>query len=207
MSTEAHNADETEATQVDKVNTGALGTLVAVGLFAMISICAAVTALVRHDLEVEQSDKDADADQTVIGLKAAQRGVLNGPASYVDRGKGLVSLPIETAKQVVVAELARDPNSATPPEAGDAGVAAATTTAAPSDSSSAPAGGPTKKPEEAGKSASEKKPAGAKPEKVKLEGPQAPGKPAPVTPAQPTSAPLSPTAASPGAKAPGPLKN
>src|SRR4051812_34288205 len=100
MSSEAHN-EASEGTETDKVNTGALGTLVAVGLFAMISICAAVTALVRHDMDVEQSDKDADANQTVTALKAAQRGVLDQPASYVDRGKGLVSLPIETAKQVV----------------------------------------------------------------------------------------------------------
>ena len=206
MSTEAHNAEtaETEATQVDKVNTGALGTLVTVGLFAMISICAAVTALVRHDLEVEESDKDADANQTVIALKDAQRGVLNGAPGYLDRGKGLVSLPIENAKQIVVAELARDPNSATP-AAPDAGVASAVT-AAPSDSSAPPAPSDAKKPEDTGKSADGKKGAGAKPETVKEHGTIAPGKPAPA-PGKPSSPPLSPTAASPGAKAPGPLKN
>src|SRR5450432_3391497 len=196
MSTEAHNADETEATQVDKVNTGALGTLVAVGLFAMISICAAVTALVRHDIEVEQSDKDADANQTVIALKATQRGILNGSPGYLDRAKGLVSLPIETAKQVVVAELARDPNSATPPSA-DAGVTSTATPAA-SSSSAPPAPSDGKKPEETGKSADGKKGAGAKPETVKEHGTMAPGK---TTPGQPSSPPLSPTAASPGAKA------
>src|SRR5437879_3141031 len=125
MSSEAHNA-EIEATETDKVNTGALGTLVAVGLFAMISICAAVTALVRHDMDAEQSEKDADSNQTVVALKAQQRGVLDAPPAYVNRGKGVVSLPIETAKQVVVAELERDPGSATP-QAAAAGASAVAT--------------------------------------------------------------------------------
>jgi hypothetical protein len=205
MSTEAHNVDETESTQVDKVNTGALGTLVAVGLFAMISICAAVTALVRHDIEVEQSDKDADANQTVIALKASQRGVLNGSPGYLDRGKGLVSLPIETAKRVVVAELGRDPNSATPAQQ-DGGITSAATPASTA-SSSAPAPADAKKPEETGKSADGKKGPGANAEMVKVGTPPAPNKPAPGTPTAPTTPPLSPTAAPPAAKAPGPLKN
>ncbi|HWZ90432.1 MAG TPA: hypothetical protein VNW92_16325 [Polyangiaceae bacterium] len=205
MSTEAHNAEteETEATQVDKVNTGALGTLVTVGLFAMISICAAVTALVRHDMDAEQAEKDADGNQTVVALKAEQRGVLNGSPAYINRGKGIVSLPIETAKQIVVAELERDPSSATPPQAADAGVAAAATSAsgAPSEAGSPPAADSAKKPEETGTAADAKKGAGAKPEKVKDP------KPAPASSAHPASPPLSPTAASPGAKAPGPLKD
>jgi hypothetical protein len=197
MSTEAHN-DETEGTEADKINTGALGTLVVVGLCAMISICAAVTALVRHDIDVEQSDKDEDANDTVVALKAAQRGVLNGPASYLDRGKGLVSLPIESAKQIVVAELARDPNSATPPPPAGSAAPPADTAPASGPATPAPANG-LKKPEETKKSADDKKAGGAKTEKVKEKAP--PAKPAP------TSPPLSPTAASPGAQAPGPLKN
>ncbi len=118
MSTEADNVDssaEVAGTEADKINTGALGTLVAVGLFAMISITAAVTALVRHDLDAEEAQKDANANQVVTDLKASQRGALNGPAGYVDRGKGTVSLPIDLAKGLVVSELEKDPNSATPP--------------------------------------------------------------------------------------------
>src|SRR4051812_19796830 len=116
MSTDSSNVDaEVAGTEADKINTGALGTLVAVGLFAMLSITAAVTALVRHDIEIEEATKNADSNQVVVDLKAAQRGALNGPANYVDRGKGVVSLPIDLAKGLVVAELSRDPNSATPP--------------------------------------------------------------------------------------------
>src|SRR3954447_20225696 len=118
MSTDPSNVDtgaEVAGTEADRINTGALGTLVAVGLFAMLSITAAVTALVRHDIEIEEASKDADSNQVVTELKASQHAALSGPAKYVDRGKGVVSLPIDVAKGLVVAELSRDPNSATPP--------------------------------------------------------------------------------------------
>jgi hypothetical protein len=209
MSTEEDNtgSDGVEATQTDTVNTGALGTLVAVGLFAMISIATAVAALVRHDVEEEEASKDADSNAVVVALKNSQRGVLNGPAGYVDRGKGLVSLPIDLAKQLVVSELEHDPSSATPPEAANTGVTAATSAAPGSAASAAPAGAGQKKPKETGKSEGAKKGAGAKPETVKEHGTVAPGQPAPATSMQPSSPPLTPTAASPGAKAPGPLKN
>jgi hypothetical protein len=133
MSTEADNVDssaEVAGTEADKINTGALGTLVAVGLLAMISITAAVTALVRHDLDVEEAQKDANSNQVVTDLKASQRGALNGPAGYVNRGKGTVSLPIDLAKGLVVSELSKDPNSATPPAPvkPDAGVEVTTAT-------------------------------------------------------------------------------
>lgn len=202
MSTEAHNVETegSEATEVDKINTGALGTLVTVGLFAMVTICAAVAALVRHDIDAEESVKAADANQPVIALKASQRAVLNGPPGYLDRGKGVVSLPIDTAQNVVLGELAKDPNSATPVQA-DAGV---TSAAAPAASGAAP-GEADKKPEESGKSADEKKGAGAKPEMVKEQGGAAPAKPAQASSAHPAPPPLSPTAATPGAQAPGPL--
>jgi hypothetical protein len=188
MSSEAHDTDkEVDGTQVDKINAGALGTLVAVGLLAMVSITAAVTALVRHDIEVEESEKASDANQVVISLKDSQRGTLNSPAGYLDRGKGLVSLPIDLAKGLVVSELQKDPNSATP--AAPAKAEAAVTEAA------ADAGA-----------------ASAKAEKEKATEP----KPAPATSAKtappPSAAPVvlpkpTPTAATPGAESPGPINH
>lgn len=205
MSSEAENVDTVaavDATEADKINTGALGTLVAVGLFAMISITAAMTALVRHDLDAEEAQKATDANRVVTELKAAQRGALTGAPTYVDRNKGLVSLPIDVAKAVVVKELERDPGSATPPPSAvpaqlapaavDSGAAAATlgtggaaepnkgaATAKPTESSQAP--------------------------KLKPEPGREVTQPAPGSSAKsaPVSAPT-PTAATPGAQAPGP---
>jgi hypothetical protein len=189
MSTDPSSVDtgaEVSGTEADKINTGALGTLVAVGLFAMLSITAAVTALVRHDVEIEQASKDADANQVVTELKASQHSALNGPAGYVDRGKGVVSLPIDLAKGLVVSELARDPNSATPappPKAEPAATEAAGGAAGSSEAGSGKGGEPSTKPE-AGREVQ---------------------KPAPGSLSKPTPVPTpTPTAATPGAQKTGP---
>jgi len=191
MSTDPTSVDsgaEVSGTEADKINTGALGTLVTVGLFAMLSITAAVTALVRHDLEVEQSAKDADSNQVVVNLKAAQHGVLEAPASYADRGKGVVSLPIDLAKGLVVAELARDPNSATPPSPPKPAASAAVAT-------DAAAGGAPATTE------------GAKGTPAKPETGRDVQKPAPGSSNKPSPVPSpTPTAATPGAESPGPTK-
>ena len=208
MSTEADNVDtdaEVAGTEADKINTGALGTLVAVGLFAMLSITAAVTALVRHDIEVEESTKDADANEVVTALKKTQRETLNRPAGYVNRGKGVVSLPIDLAKGLVVSELEKDPNSATPPPPpkADAGAVEAADAAVAGDAGAALAAGgasgaapDTNKAGAAGKPEEPKKPEQGR-EVVK---------PTPATSAKPTPVPTpTPTAATPGAESPGPV--
>jgi hypothetical protein len=204
MSTEAHDSSsEVDGTQVDKINTGALGTLVAVGLFAMLSITAAVTALVRHDMEVEEAEKDADSNMVVIGLKNSQRGMLNGPAGYVDRSKGLVSLPIDLAKSLVLGDLQRDPNSATPApppkaqaavEASDAG---ATSDAGVTSTDAGAKPVPATKGEPAKEKTSQSKPA-----------PATSAKPAAASSAAPPALPKpTPTAATPGYLSPGPIKH
>src|SRR3970282_1458068 len=100
------------ATEADKVNDGALATLVAVGTFAMIGICAFVTALVRHEVSSETGRKEVGADREQRDAAAPRRPKLSAPPAWVDRGKGLVSLPIDQAKELVVGDLTRDPNSA-----------------------------------------------------------------------------------------------
>jgi hypothetical protein len=198
MSSEAHDTDkEVDGTQVDKINSGALGTLVAVGLLAMVSITAAVTALVRHDIEIEESEKASDANQVVISLKDSQRGTLSSPASYLDRGKGLVSLPIDLAKGLVVSELQKDPNSATPAPPAKA---EAVVTEAAADA------GVTSK--EAGAKAEKDKAIELKPVPpvhcLPCPSPAASAKPAPSPAALPKP---TPTAATPGAESPGPVKH
>lgn len=103
------------ATENDKVNTGALGTLVAVGLFATLSIALAVTALVRYSVQGVVDERQTLAQQPYRDLHQEQSGKLSANPAWTDKGKGLVSIPIERAKMKVLAELARDPSSATPP--------------------------------------------------------------------------------------------
>ena len=118
------------ATESDNVNSGALGTLLAVGLCSVIGIAFVVTALVRAETAEELEKKEVSADRPYRDLVADQGAKMSAPAAYVDRGRGLVSLPIDRAMEVVVAGLKKDPNSATPPApiggSGGAGGSAAT---------------------------------------------------------------------------------
>ena len=103
------------ATETDKVKTGALGTLVAVGLFATLSIMLAVTALVRYSVHGVADGRAALAEQPYRQLRTEQSGKLSASPVWTDKGQGKVSMPIERAKAKVLAELAKDPSSATPP--------------------------------------------------------------------------------------------
>jgi hypothetical protein len=199
------------ATESDNVNSGALGTLVAVGTFAMLGISLVVTALVRSELADEVKKKEVAADRPYRDLIAEQTAQLGAPAAYKDRGKGLVSLPIDRAMELVVSGLAKDPNSATPPPpvGGSAGMAGGAPEVAGSGGlgglggtggTGATAEGEGEKPE-----GEEPKPG----EELKKEGDQPQGepkkepeKPAPTKPAAPKPAPApAPAPGAPGTPA------
>lgn len=123
------------ATENDKVNTGALGTIVAVSLFATLSIALAVTALVRYSVQGVADQRQSLAREEYQDLRATQTEKLSARPTWTDKGKGLVSIPIERAKLKVLADLARDPASATPPappSAAPTGSAEGSPAAAPS---------------------------------------------------------------------------
>jgi hypothetical protein len=115
------------ATESDNVNSGALGTVIAVGTIAFFGIALVVTALVRTEMSEEVEKKDVSADRPYKDLLAEQQSKLNGSAAFINRNKGTVSLPIERAMELTVDGLKKDPNSATPPApaTGGAGGAAA----------------------------------------------------------------------------------
>jgi hypothetical protein len=124
------------ATENDKVNTGALGTLLVVGLFATLSIALAVTALVRHSVQGTVDERQALAQQPYRDLRHQQTEKISAKPTWTDKGKGLVAIPIERAELKVLSELRRDPSSATPPAPPSAEPAPAP---APAGSDAAPA--------------------------------------------------------------------
>jgi hypothetical protein len=144
------------ATETDKVSTGALGTLVTVGLFATLSIMLAVTALVRSSVHGVADQRQDLAQQGYRDLRTEQTNKLNGSPAWTDKGQGKVSIPIERAKGKILQDLAKDPASATPPApasaqpgaaadaapAGTVATAPATTTQAPAPSAPAPTAAP-----------------------------------------------------------------
>lgn len=206
------------ATESDNVNSGALGTLLAVGTIATLGIALVVTALVRTEMSTEAEKKDVGADRPYRDLVAEQTAKMAAPASYVDRGRGLVSLPIDRAMELTVSGLIKDPNSATPPApVGGSGGSAATeaggaggTGGSGGSGGAAPEGeakppGEEAKPAEEGKPAEEAKPAEEKKDEKKKDEKKKDA-PKPKAPAPVPAAPA-PAAPAPAAPAPAPAPN
>jgi hypothetical protein len=104
------------ATQSDQTNTGVVTTIVVVGVFAMISISAMLTALVRSEHAKVDSERPTNADlDTVAELDRQQLARINAPPSWVSQPGGKVNIPIQRAMSVVVEEYRKDPEAASPP--------------------------------------------------------------------------------------------
>jgi hypothetical protein len=130
------------ATEDDKIDTGALATVVAVGTAGMIGISLAVNALVRHEMGAVGAGRDELGSNAYHELRQQQLDKLSAPAAWADRNKGQVSLPIDRAMSLVLGDLKRNPWSATPAPPPDAGAdAAAETSDAGAEASDAGADG------------------------------------------------------------------
>jgi len=184
------------ATESDNVNSGALGTLLAVGTVAMLGISLVVTALVRSEMTDEAEKKEVGADRPFRDLVAEQTAKMAAPATYVDR-----------AMEVTVSGLIKDPNSATPPAAAGGTGGSATTEAGGTAAQLGGTGG-TAAAGEAAKPAEEAKPAdpakapeGAKrtpaDEKKDAKKKDAPKPPVPAAPVPAAPAPAAPAAPAP----------
>jgi len=104
------------ATQSDQTNTGVVTTIVVVGTFAMISISAMLTALVRSEHSKLDSERPTNADlDTVAALDRQQLTRINAPASWVAQPGGKLNIPIQRAMSVVVEEYRKRPEAASPP--------------------------------------------------------------------------------------------
>ena len=91
------------ATELDKVNNGALATLIAVVALGVIGVAWAVTALTRQQMSAHAFEKEGSAQAERNALSQSQKAAL-------EQG-----MPIEAAMQAVVRELAKNPQSASPP--------------------------------------------------------------------------------------------
>jgi hypothetical protein len=206
------------ATENDKVDSGALATLVVVGVFATLAVALGVDALVRHESSRVSSMRAENAGHEVEALTKEQRAALDAQP-----------MPIERAMSAVVLDLQRNPWSATPPmpekdggadaaaETADAGAdaqaetdaAAApeeTGTPAPGTPGSASAAAPAPAPAPTA-AAAPKAPATAAAPKAPASAatpPPAPAPPAAPAPAPTAAKPAAPTPASPPAPAPAP---
>lgn len=119
------------ATEADKVNNGAMATLIAVVALGVIGVALAVTALTRMQQAAEHEGKEGPARAEYQALLKEQHEKL------------AAGMPIEAAMQAVARELTKDPQSASPPlpptEVATAGAGGAD--AAAGGAGGAPAGG------------------------------------------------------------------
>lgn len=184
------------ATEEDKINTGALATLVAVGVFATLAVALGVDALVRFESRKMEAERAGYAEAQVRDLEKEQRAQLAAQP-----------LPIERAMAAVVLDLRQNPWSATPPapekdagaddaavsEAADGGADAAATDADGGGAAPEGAAAPTAAPSPAPSA-----PAPAAPQTAPTPAPKPPAPAVPVTAPTPVKAPApAPTAAAP----------
>ncbi len=153
---ESHPVETTEA---DKVNSGAIGTVLAVGAAAVVAISFAIYALVRDEQSAFDEENGALANlHQVSELKRTQQEGLNQPIGWSDAKKSAVALPIGDAKQLFLKEVGENPFAASPgaPDAGAGGAGGAangsaeTLPTAADAAAPAPEGAPTIAPTSSG---------------------------------------------------------
>ena len=101
------------ATEADKVNNGAMATLIAVVALGVIGVALAVTALTRKQQSAEYEGKEGSARAEYQALVQAQREKL------------AAGMPIEVAMETVAREFTKNPQSASPPPSAAAATAGA----------------------------------------------------------------------------------
>src|SRR5258708_33529897 len=104
-----------ETTGPDNISVGLVGTITVVGALLVWSTAAAITALVRSESNAYGNEVGAYSNLgSVRRLKDEQRAKLEAPPGWSDRGKGLVSMPIDRAMTAVATEIQKNPYLATP---------------------------------------------------------------------------------------------
>jgi hypothetical protein len=100
--------------QVDKVNSGALATIMGIVALSTLGVALTVTALVRDETKTVLSVKDLTQENGVRGLRADQQAQLNALPSWVSKKDQTVSLPIERAMALTVTQVRDNPLALTP---------------------------------------------------------------------------------------------
>lgn len=122
------------ATESDRVNVGAIAAMVAVGAIVLVVIVGVLSALVRQEVQADVERKGGAVNvRPYQDLRAAQQAELAEEAKWTDKGKGILSIPIDRAMEVVVQDLRRDPSLATPTIVQGGTGGSGSTSAAPGD--------------------------------------------------------------------------
>jgi hypothetical protein len=107
-------SDDSRGNEPDVVNNGALAVILGIVALATLAIALVVTALVRDEVSGQSALRDVTQDRVFRDLRAAQLGKLESPAAWLDKGKGVVSLPIGRAMSLVLEEVRSNPEKLSP---------------------------------------------------------------------------------------------
>lgn len=100
--------------EADNVNSGALATMIALVALATLGIALVVTMLVRQEVGSRESGRAGTQENAVRSLKAEQLVELGAQPSWLDRAKGLVSMPIERAMKLTLEAVRKNPRALSP---------------------------------------------------------------------------------------------
>lgn len=98
----------------DEVNSGALATAIVLVALATAAIALVVEALVRTTVKEVLVDKDQTQETAFRHMKSEQLGALVAAPAWRDRASGLVSVPIDRAKEIVLADIRANPYAMSP---------------------------------------------------------------------------------------------
>lgn len=108
-----------KANEPDKVNSGALAMVLGLVALSTLAVALVVTALVRDEVDKTKDIRDATQENAYRQLKAEQLSELDASPSFIDRAKGVVSIPIDRAMALTLDAIRRNPEKLSPwgPEA------------------------------------------------------------------------------------------
>jgi hypothetical protein len=98
----------------DEVNSGALATALVLVAFTTLAVALVVTSLVRTTTADVLVEKDQTQERAYRHMKSEQVAQLSAGAAYRDRASGRVSVPIERAMEIVLADVRADAYAISP---------------------------------------------------------------------------------------------
>ncbi len=100
----------------DEVNNGALATIIVIVALATLGIALVVTSLVREETAALSAEKEVATPQDgeYRQLKATQLAEINAAPAWRDREKGMVSIPIDRAMELVAESIRTNPFNLSP---------------------------------------------------------------------------------------------
>ncbi len=98
----------------DKVNSGALATMIVLVAFATLAVALVVTALVRQETARLQAEGDQNQERPFRQLRSEQESKLSDAPAWADQAAGLASIPINSAMQLVLEEVRENPLAMSP---------------------------------------------------------------------------------------------